>query len=342
MDFWTDGIIGTVDDVVVTPKNDPSPNFHAARAEARAAISLLKDDPIMASHSLRCAKEDWDFATGNIRNMNVKLAGIALTASLALYDATKEDKYKSAAISHGDYILQCQQRDALSGDVPLKGFFFEDAKRDSLPFSRSLGSDEKYTVTGLVGLLQTFPDSTQVKQWDSAIRLYAAYYKDISAHTAPYYMLPAGIYDLSKARDRIEEEKVKHGVRLNERYYIRSFPVWTTDRGNSSAILSRGIALAAIAGYLGDRDLLHLAYRQFDWILGLNPFNQSIMWGEGYRYQALYTPLSGNIVGAIPCGVHTKFNRDLPFWPSDNWHNPKEIWVHSTSDWLWLMNNFFN
>ena len=63
------------------------------------------------------------------------------------------------------------------------------------------------------------------------------------------------------------------------------------------------------------RDLLNLAYRQFGWLLGLNPFNQSIMWGEGYRYQALYTPLTGNIVGAVPCGVQTHYNQDTPYWP---------------------------
>lgn len=51
---------------------------------------------------------------------------------------------------------------------------------------------------------------------------------------------------------------------------------------------------------------------------------------------------TGNIVGAIPCGVYTRYNQDVPCWPSDNWHNPKEIWVHSTSDWLWLMNNYSN
>ena len=135
---------------------------------------------------------------------------------------------------------------------------------------------------------------------------------------------------------------MKNGVRLNERYYFRNFPVWTTGRGHSSAILSKAIGLAAIAGYLDDRDLLNLSYRQFGWFLGLNPFNQSLMWGEGYRYQALYNPLIGNIVGAIPVGIHTKFNRDVPYWPSDNWHNPKEIWVHSTSDYLWLMDYFFD
>jgi hypothetical protein len=35
-------------------------------------------------------------------------------------------------------------------------------------------------------------------------------------------------------------------------------------------------------------------------------------------------------------------NRDAPHWPSDNWHNPKETWSHSPSDWLLLMTHFFD
>jgi hypothetical protein len=105
-------------------------------------------------------------------------------------------------------------------------------------------------------------------------------------------MLPAGLYDLSQAKDRIEQAKIENGIRLNDRYYIRRFPVWTSDRGNTSIILTKAIAAAAIGRHLDDRELLHIAYRQFDFLLGLNPFNQSVMWGEGYRYQALYTPLS--------------------------------------------------
>ncbi len=349
MDFWTDGIIGTDDDrSYVTPgethtpaHNDVTINFGSARAQAKAPLLLMKRDPILAHYALRCAKEDWNFASERIEDMNIGIAGLALNASLTLHEAIRDDKYKDAAIFYGDYILQCQQQENLSDDVPLRGFFFQDAKREDIPFPRGLGSNEKSTVTGLVGLLQSFPDDENVERWESAIRLYAPYYR-IWQLILSHILLPAGIYDLNEARDYIEEAKVKHGVRLNERYYIRSFPVWTTGRGNSSAILSKAIGLAAIARYLDDRDLLNLSYRQFGWFLGFNPFNQSLMWGEGYRYQALYTPLSGNIVGAIPVGVHTKFNRDVPYWPSDNWHNPKEIWVHSTSDWLWLMNHFFD
>jgi hypothetical protein len=352
MDFWTDGILGTADDVVVNPdrvvgsptpvKRDAYINFQGARAEAKAAMVLSKTDAILADYALRCAQEDWNFATEFIQKMNVRLAGIALNASLALHQATKEGKYREAAISHGDYILRCQQQDPLSEDVSLKGFFFEDATRKTLPFLRSITSDENHPVTGLVGLSQSFPDDDHAARWESAIRLYGAYLKEIAGYTEPYGMLPAGLYDLSQAKDRIEQAKVKSGIRLSDRYYLRRFPVWTSDRGNTSILLTKAIAAAAIARHLNDQDLLHIAYRQMEFLLGLNPFNQSIIWGEGYRCQALYTPLSGNIVGAVPCGIHTKFNRDVPYWPSDNWHNPKETWSHSSSDWLWLMSNYVN
>ena len=349
MDFWTDGIIGTVDDVIAKPSDSHAAthnyvtiNLHAARAEAKAATLLSNTDPIMADYALRCAEEDWNFAVKGIQDLDMEIAGIGLNASLALYEASKHDKYRSAAVSYGNYIVRCQQRDELNERVSLKGFFFQDASRERIPLPRSITSSEKYAVTGLVGLVQAFPDSEHAEAWEAAIRLYADYHKTMAAYTDPYFMLPAGLCDLNVAEDEIEEAKIKNGIRLDDRFYIKCFPVWTTGRGNTSVILSKAIGLAAIARYLDDQELLNIAYRQFDWLLGLNPFNQSIMWGEGYRYQALYSPLSGDIVGAVPCGIHTKFNRDAPYWPSDNWHNPKEIWVHSTSDWLWLMSKYFN
>jgi hypothetical protein len=348
MDFWTDGVIGTVDDVVTKTDNTQSPrhtyatvNLHAARAEAKAAVLLSNRDPIMANYALRCAEEDWSFAVESIQNLDMERAGIALNASLALYAATQDGKYRSAAISYGDYILECQQRTDLSERVPLKGLFFQDASREKLPLLRSISTPEKYAVTGLVGLLKAFPDTEHAKAWETAIRLYADYHKIMAVYTDPYFMLPAGLCDLNSAQDEIEEVKIKNGIRLDDRFYVRCFPVWTTGRGNTSVILSKAIGLAAVARHLDDQELLSIAYRQLDWLLGLNPFNQSVMWGEGYRYQALYSPLSGNIVGAVPCGIHTRLNGDAPYWPSDNWHNPKEIWVHSSSDWLWLMTHFF-
>ena len=106
--------------------------------------------------------------------------------------ATKDDKYRSAAISYGSYIVRCQQRDDLSERVPLKGFFFGSERRERMPVPRSITSSEEHAVTGLVGLLRAFPDSEHAAAWETAIRLYADYHKAIAAYTDPYSMLPAG------------------------------------------------------------------------------------------------------------------------------------------------------
>ncbi|MFW5944983.1 MAG: glycoside hydrolase family 9 protein, partial [Bacteroidota bacterium] len=312
----------------------------AAKTEARAAQSLKKEDPGLAGYALQCAKEDWSFAMENISNMNIELAGYALNASLNLYEATLNEKYKNAALSYGNYIMQCQQQKNLATNVSLKGFFYRDSTREEILHYEHRGHEQE-PVVGLVRLCGFFPENADAEKWENAIRLYANYYKDITDYTDPYFMIPAGIYDLSKAEDEVEREQIKSGFRLNGRYYLKSFPTWESFRGNSGTILSQAKGLTKIGSYLEDRDLENLAYRQFEWHLGLNPFNQSLMYGEGYRYGNQYSAMSGNIVGGLPVGVQTHFNRDIPYWPSESCYNWKEIWVHPSSRWLWIMSDFY-
>jgi len=84
-------------------------------------------------------------------------------------------------------------------------------------------------------------------------------------------------------------------------------------------------------------DLLDLCQKQLYWIVGLNPFGQSTMYGEGYDCAPQYTARSGDIVGSLPVGMKSLGNRDLPYWPATNVWNYKEVWVHPSSRWLWLM-----
>ena len=116
---------------------------------------------------------------------------------------------------------------------------------------------------------------------------------------------------------------------------------WKSFRGNSGTILSQAKGLTKIGRYLEDRRLEILAYRQLEWHLGLNPFNQSLMYGEGYRYGNQYSAMSGNIVGGLPVGVQTHFNRDIPYWPAESCYNWKEIWVHPSNRWLWIISDFY-
>jgi hypothetical protein len=46
---------------------------------------------------------------------------------------------------------------------------------------------------------------------------------------------------------------------------------------------------------------------------------------------------AGDFVGSLPVGMQSRGDTDLPYWSSQNMYVYKEVWVHSTSRWLWLM-----
>ncbi len=336
-DMWTDDIIGSSDDYQSRASSGAQPNFVSAITEATASIAFKTKDIFFSDYALKCAREDFDFAAEKIQPlMAVDLAGVALHAALALYEATSEEKYKEAAIKYADYIVTCQQQTDLDSDVALKGFFYRDSKKETILHYPHRGNEHN-VVVGLTKICRLIPDNAE---WKKALQLYAEYYKGIAEYTAPYYMIPAGVYDLSKARDEVETEQIKQGIRLNDRYYIKRFPVWGEFRGNSGIILTQSKGLAEVANLLNDKELQNLAYHQLEWHLGKNPFAQSLMYGEGYRYAGQYSVMSGNLVGGLPVGVQTHFNRDLPYWPAENCHNWKEIWVHPSAIWLLLMADF--
>ena len=340
-DMRTDGIIGSDDDLNTTARKDSHANLISATTEAFAAIALKKRNPIIAAHALKCAIEDYKFGLEidpNSRSrMSIQIAGAALNAALTIYEATSDEAYKKSAIEHANYLLSCQQQENLAADVPMKGFFCRSPEKEDIIHNAHTSFEQNYVV-GLVRLSQLFP--SEATEWKKAIRLYADFYKEICNHTAPYYMIPAGIYDISKARNEVDAEQIRNGVKLSERYYMKRFPVWGDFRGNSGTTLSQAKGLATVANYLQDNALLEIAYRAFDWHLGINPFTQSLMYGEGYRFAAQYSAMSGNLVGGLPVGVQTHINRDEPYWPAENCFNWKEIWVHPSTRWLMLASDF--
>jgi hypothetical protein len=131
--------------------------------------------------------------------------------------------------------------------------------------------------------------------------------------------------------------QVLSGMPLGDGYYLRAFPVWFARRGNYGVLLSQAKALSAAAQLRRDRDAAQLAQQQAQWIVGRNPFVQSTMYGEGYDWAQQYSVSSGDFVGALPVGMQSRGNTDLPYWPAQNMYVYKEVWGHPVSRWLWLM-----
>ena len=66
------------------------------------------------------------------------------------------------------------------------------------------------------------------------------------------------------------------------------------------------------------------------------------MYGEGYDFAQQYSVSSGDFVGSLPVGMQSRALQDVPYWPSQNMYVYKEVWVHPSARWLWLMEDLMD
>ena len=186
--------------------------------------------------------------------------------------------------------------------------------------------------------------------------MYGDYLKTIMQYDAPYGLVPSGVYNVDEVKDSVNfykiqvrifsgaaqdyKEQLEKGFKLDDEHYLRVFPVWFSFKGNDAVALSTGKAAALCGKFLHDKQLMNIAEQQLFWIVGKNPFGQSLIWGEGNNYPQLYTALPGETVGGIPVGMESRFNEDTPYWPQFNTATYKEVWGAPAARWLSLISEF--
>ncbi|HZR20053.1 MAG TPA: glycoside hydrolase family 9 protein [Verrucomicrobiae bacterium] len=357
---WTDGILGTSDDITSTARNSPLGNFTAAAAEAIAARVLKESDARLAAYSLKLAQADWHFACAGMSETNAtnskelwrgtfdsdnvehEAASVGVLASVDLWRVTGNQQYADKAVELARIILDSQQRKRPNWEIPLFGFFYTGPSKDRILHYCHRGR-EQAPILALTGLCDAFPDHPDWMKWYSAVALYSQYLKDVAKYTQPYEVMPASIYQADEYRSVPESRResfrnqVLSGIPLGRGHYLRLFPVWMDYRGHFGTILPQAQALASAAQLRGDLEAVALAQHQAEWIIGRNPFSQSIMYGEGYDFPPLYAPFPGNVVGALPVGIQTRGDGDVPYWPVQSTWTYKEVWVHPVGRWIWLM-----
>jgi hypothetical protein len=359
MDRWTNDIVGDFDDMAARAVNNPGTNFIASATEAIGARVLRGLDPMRAAYSLKKAEEDWKFAVagleappavpagspapkGGPRRPGTDTIGHGVLASLDLYSVTGDRKYADKAVAFGQILVNSQQREFLPGlSYPLTGLFYSSADRTQI-FRASHASHEAAPVVALVKLCEAFPNHPDWMKWYSAVVLYTDYYqKAMAAFTQPYGMLANSVYfedeQASGMNAEIFRTQVRNGVKVGDREYVRLFPVWGEFRGNHGTTLTQTKGISAAAHLRGSLELASMVQQELQWVMGRNPFVQSTMWGEGHDYAPQYTALSGDIVGSLPVGIQSRNDSDIPYWPTENCHNWKEVWVLPVSRWLWIM-----
>jgi hypothetical protein len=357
---WTDGILGTSDDLVSTARNSPIGNFTASAAEAIAARVLKDSEPRLAGYSLKMAEADWQFACEGMSDTNataskelwrgtfdsdsveLETPSVGVLASVDLWQATGNQRYADKAVELAESILACQERKRPDWETPVLGFFYTGTNKSRILHYCHRGR-EQAPILALTRLCDSFPNHRDWMKWYSAVALYSEYLKAVAKCTEPYGMIPASIYQadeyLSVPESRRESfrEQVLNGILLGSGRYLRLFPVWLDYRGNFGTILPQAQALVNAAHLRGDLESATLAQHQAEWLVGRNPFSQSTMYGEGYDFPPLYAPFPGNLVGALPVGIQTRADHDVPYWPVQSTWTYKEVWVHPVGRWIWLM-----
>jgi len=366
--IWQDGIFGTLDDISsVRVQNTAFDNFLYAGYEAYAALTIDRD-PMLKEYLEKVAKEDFRFAlekhekdgyggfihfyehTYNTSESQY-MATVSWAASM-VYKLTKDPYYARKAVEFINYTLDCQRKEPIGDKERINGFFYRDKSRRSIVHYNHQSREQVY-MQAMALLCQTQPGHRDYKKWEESIRLYGDYLKSITKYTAPYGMIASGVYHIDEPADKVSFQhshlftsgnearefvmQLKYGVQLDKEHYLRRFPVgFGIFNGNNAVMLSMGKAAAICGNFLKDEELLRIGREQLYWIVGKNPFGQSLIYGEGYNYPQMDTFSSGEMVGEMPVGIRSLGNEDIPYWPPTNNATYKEVWITSAGKWLGL------
>lgn len=372
--LWTDGFIGTIDDSgrrQVVIHNSGFENFVFSAVEAYASMSI-DNDKMLSENLGKIAREDFGFALRRFDSLGYNerislghghaymasqsqyMATVSWAASM-LYKLTADKYYAGKAAEFIKYTLQCQRTEPLNDKDGLSGFFYRDLNKKSIVHFNHQSRDQIY-MQALTALCETQPENPDYRAWANSISLYGSYLKKIMKYVQPYGMMPSGVYNKDEIKDSVNfyivqvgirkdvskdfKEQIENGFKLDNEHYLRVFPVWFSFRGNDAVILSTGKAAALCGKFLKDQELVNIAEQQLFWIVGKNPFGQSLIWGEGSNYPQQYTALPGEMVGEIPVGMESRFNEDTPYWPQFNTATYKEVWGSSAGKWFSLISEF--
>jgi hypothetical protein len=362
---WTDNRIGNMDDAVPRIHNSPYDNFLITGILAMILRSL-PEAYSMRPQLLQVVKEDYQQALLGYQKTGFKhepifwehtyntskslfLATMSWTAAL-MYQLTNEDSYQEQMAEWFTALLQCQETEGISledGQI-LKGMFYRDDTKKVFQHFNHQAREHLYA--------QAFEAVLAVEDnpaWQKAAADYASYLEFLSRFTDPYPMYASGVY---KEDEWLDEEsfnkqhllvadeakesyqrQLEQGINIADGLYVKRFPVWFSFRGNNGVLLSMGKS-AGIMGRLMNNDrLVDLADQQLQWMIGKNPFGQSMMYGEGYNYPQQYSVSSGEITGEMPVGIQTFGDEDVPYWPQFNNATYKEVWVGIAGKWLALL-----
>ncbi|CAI7671205.1 unnamed protein product, partial [Penicillium bialowiezense] len=360
--FWTNNVVGDLDDVEGPVKFDSSEALHFAALGALASRLLATSQPELATQCLTAAREDFDAAIATNLNLTSTLReelGWATIAAVELHRALGEQTYADYASNFATLISQCQEQ-SFSYGGNVTGYFYTTPARTTVAHD-SFGGNEESVLMALRLVTEAYPDDPNWMAWYATTVLHSEFFYGRGSHfSAPYHYLPNSIYmrdevDQISPGGTTDEEIARRKQQLVDQFdggapmpnadrRLKFFPIvsnvngvgeltYIEFHGTTHLQLASTAALAASASVRRSSDADALAKEQIDWIFGRNPFSQSLMYGEGYDSQHHWAGLFTGIVGSLPVGMDS--HGDHPFYPQVCQMTFKEQWVETSAKFLW-------
>ena len=305
---------------------------------------MYKDtDPGYADKCLKAAvkcynyfKKEWPVVTDyettfNARPYKEKVSefmplAYGVRANLYMYLATDNSEYQNQAVALADKLMALQETKYIDGQTEVKGFFYRDAKKDTI-FSSLMAHGGMDGAEGgvivLADLCETFPTHSKYPQWKESLRSYLEDNLLPLSRKNAFGIVPAYLSRTNSAGGQT-------GAKMRRNVGGLYYQYLCDNRGANKILARKAVLLAKGARILENPKLRDAAWRQVGWILGNNPLNTSTVYGVGQGqprlYKAQLAPRSdGMVVQGIGGG-----SKDMPYMRQGHWRHC-EMELHNTA-----------
>lgn len=333
--YLTDNITGTPDDRPIHTEpasfahdeSDRTAQYSFIMAEALTSRIFKTSDPEYSKKCLEAAIRCFDWCEKNFYANQATEMGAALMAYAELYKNTHDELYMERAVDFAPRLIELQVKEPVDTNG-IRGFFKTSVK-DEEP-SRMSWQGPQY-LDGLCMLYEINPDHPDAPKWKEAIRMYCEDYLLKVSEMNNFNLTPVGLYSVDPG-----------GNQKIGKYWLRHLNVTANKAfagGINSNITAAGIGMAMASGILKNDKLFACAQRQIDWIVGLNPLNQSTMEKVGRNQPERFINTTLNIPPLIPGAVMNGIGGtvdDTPDMDPGSWENC-EYWTPEVAQTMWLM-----
>lgn len=263
-----------------------------------------------------------DMVGSTFRNL-----GSGILAGLELYKATENEEYRIFALGMVDELLSLQESDYIENQKQVKGFFYKDSSHSGI---QKIKVSESIAFIALCDLFEEFPFHPTADKWKKALTMFFDGYLLPISYRNAFGILPYGLWVGSF------NNEARNVGNLYYRYF-KGQPEYKFFSGRNDTLLGLAASLAKASRLFSKPEYNRLAWRQLDWLLGVNPFEMTMITGAGHHQAPFYAgqsrliPIDGGVMNGITGDLN-----DYPVKPEGNFEDG-EYWIPNVSYFIMVL-----